>query len=1258
MRKSALFKKLLCVLLSLAVLVALPIPLTASAEAEDYTNLALKKSIAATDSYIPPEGFFDVSQLVDGIWETYPGPSGTLGWCSNPMVMAGKDAPIDIDIDLGAVCWADQMVLKPMQWNNGKAFPEALELLVSLDGKTWTTVAAESGIDASAPGNTEVQPRIYTFEKVFLRYARLHISLRSDVIDATGSYTTAVGEWEIWGAVKTVTANDLRATIREAEEVDASAFALSRMTILQNAVAAAKAVLEDGNATNEAYGQAEEAVRSAIAGLLPRGENVNLVLGLTAECPSSYTPPEGFYHILYLTDGEWMGLEGDNVHLGWHTDPYAQLNEDDTLDLVFSLNTLCAVEQVVLKPMKWSLGETFPRDFEIQVSVDGAFWRTVASEAGADARVPDNGNSAVDSLAVEARTYDFDPVQAKYVRLHITRQGRAQDVTGSWLTALGEIEVYGYEDGEDVIPVALNKSALRMNPGETDWLSLTADQRLPALVVSYRSADEAVATVDADGTVHARAFGETNIYATDENTGNVYTCHVLVDDYRVCNNFQIVAFIPYFWEKDINPTVFDNLKAGGITNVELNYALDAAAITYENNLKAIALAHERGLGVTVSEIDFGGAALLSKTDEQILEFAKRYSHIPGVVGYYMVDEPAAGAPFAHAMALLKGIMPYGVTHINFCGAYADNVRGLHRELAKYGDGLLDYVMYDSYVFTSPACNEELLYSQLNYNMALSRELGVPGANYIQSMSWQPWINRPNADAIRYQVWVDLAYGLKQISYFCWQTPRSNAAETYGPAIIDIDGNPTDLFEPVSQINAAVQALGPTLMKLDAREVYHTGRNFGASFKELPVGFYLQPVDPDQNLTISRMTEEETGREYCMVVNRDYANAATLSFTLSDQVESVSRVSTETGMPVAMTAVDGVYTVELLAGEGVLLQMNEGFVSVVTDGVNTRHLSKAVDTAEALKMEEYQDGDEKAAFLKALENARAVLLNEQATQNQVNKALDTLNKAMAALRPCALEGVNLALNRPVSATSSYNEGTYFHASYLTDGVHTGLNENTHAGWSVDPYDVLGKEDPVDVTVDLGETYLIETVVLKPTIYNDGSSFPQRLILQVSEDGKTWTDVGKLDNFRLIAPLDQVVTVTPTEGRYVRVHIILHSDVIDTTGGSLSQIGELEVYGQEVELTETDPIETEPDESEPVDSDTETEPAGGTDSETAQEPGSGTTAGTAAGTAAETTASSSQGCRSTLGGGLALVVLAAMAAPAVLMASRKRRRTMQG
>ncbi|MBQ9150730.1 MAG: discoidin domain-containing protein, partial [Clostridia bacterium] len=661
------------------------------------------------------------------------------------------------------------------------------------------------------------------------------------------------------------------------------------------------------------------------------------------------------------------------------------------------------------------------------------------------------------------------------------------------------------------------------------------------------------------------------------------------------DQFNIVTFMPYFWAEEVNPEYFDLLKQSGITNVELNFAFDANAITYENNLKAIALAYERGMDVTVSEVDFTNATWPSKTEKEIQDFVKKYSHLPGVTGFYIEDESANSAAYAKAMATIKEIMPYAVTHVNYCGQYADNVRALYKELAKYGDGLLDYVMYDLYCFRNEVCDENSMYTYLEYNRQIGRELNTPTAFYVQSMAWNNCY-RPNGDDIRYQVWAGLAYGIKQYSYFCYHTPRANAAETYGPAIVDLEGKPTDLYAPVSELNWQIRAIGDTLMKLNTETVYHTGTKFGGGYNPLPMGYYLQPVDREQKLTISRMVEKETGHEYGIVVNRDYNSPQTLRFTLAEAVGSISYISTETGEAVPMTPdKDGIYTVELQAGEGVLLKLDEDYEYYLEEITDYYELNKTITAAEALDLTKYKpDGQE--AFQKALAEAKTVAANAEATQAQVNAAYNTLTAAMKELRMKAAEGANLAQGMTATATSSYDEGTYFLTKFLTDGVYLPFDQSLNVGWSVNPFDVLAQDTTVDIIVDLEEAYLINAVILRPTLYNNGESFPKDYTVEVSTDRENWTVVGEGKDVTMATPLDQSYTVDSVEGRYVRIRITRHSDTVDATGGYLSQIGEIEVYGNdapsdsetETETAVTEPVETDPTPDTNTDTDTDTDP----------------------------------------------------------------------
>lgn len=907
---------------------------------------------------------------------------------------------------------------------------------------------------------------------------------------------------------------------------------------------------------------------TAIADDTPTSTNIALNQDISAT--SSYYAPEGFFDEHYLVDGHWDTLANGNVKLGWNNNtPVTIFGENDPIDITISLDSTYCVDRIVIKPMQWSEGDNFPRGYELQVSTDGKNWTTVVTETNKSAHAESN-------TAVVPIEYKIDPVNINYFRFHITKNSICKDANGSYISSLGEIELYGY----DVAPAKeayVNKYALVMNPGETDWLGLTTGKKPVTAGVTYRSTNDAIVTVDADGTVHAVALGKADIIIHESASGKDYTVPVTVEDFDVHDKFQIVAFIPYFYEENINPTTFDNLKQGGITNVELNFALDAAAITYENNLKAIQYCAERGLEITVSEQSFNGGSWPGKTDEQILDFVRRYSHLPGVEAYYIVDEPSVATQFARPIALVKSIDPYAVTHMNFCGAYDGIVTPLQEKLVKEYGVSLDYIMYDAYVFRSPVCAETTLYTQLEYNRAIGQRLGVPTATYIQSMDWNG-CNRPNADAIRYQVFASLAAGVKQISYFCWQTPRANAAETYGPAIIDINGNPTDLFEPVSKINAAVQALGPTLMKLETKALYHTGVNFGAGYNQLPAGFFIIPEDWDQNLAISHMVEDETGRSYAMLVNRDYNKSATVSFTVDQGIKTLTRISPDTGKPETLKPdANGVYTLTLLPGEGALLETDKDFEFVQKEVTNFHFLEKAVEAAETVDLSAYRENGQDA-FKEALAHAKEVLANPDAKQSAVDSALKKLRTAQTALAPVAGEGVNLAVGKKVTASSTYEDGTYFSTAYLTDGVYVDLTINPHQGWSTDPYGALGVDTPVWITVDLGDVYLVNSLMLRPTLYNNGEMSPSDFEIRVSKDNKEWTTVRKEAGLEMTEAKDQVYNFTATEGRYVQIYITRHSSTVDVgTGGALSQIGEIEIFGTEIG---TDPGEETTPGTEPV------------------------------------------------------------------------------
>lgn len=140
-------------------------------------------------------------------------------------------------------------------------------------------------------------------------------------------------------------------------------------------------------------------------------------------------------------------------------------------------------------------------------------------------------------------------------------------------------------------------------------------------------------------------------------------------------------------------------------------------------------------------------------------------------------------------------------------------------------------------------------------------------------------------------------------------------------------------------------------------------------------------------------------------------------------------------------------------------------------------------------------------------------------------------ASAEVTVCDFADVNLALGKPVSATSQQNNS----ARLATDG---NLTTRWESVWGVDPQ---------DLTVNLKDDYVIDRVVLTWE-----AAAAKTYDILVSTDGETWT---KATTCTIKQAGRQEHTFAPIEARYVRIHGT--SRMMTAYGYSLY---ELEVYGQ--------------------------------------------------------------------------------------------------
>ncbi len=636
----------------------------------------------------------------------------------------------------------------------------------------------------------------------------------------------------------------------------------------------------------------------------------NFALGQSITATSDYVNPEGFFNVQFLVDGEWDTYTAAGDKLGWHTNPYESIGETTPVDITLTLDGAYKLNEIILKPQKWSNGQAFPRDYLLQVSMDGIVWTTVAEGKNVDVAAANNSQ-------VKPISYPITETQLKYFRIHITRHSTVVDVnTNAYYSGIGELELMGTydENAPDNSVAELNKTALRMQPGEYDVLKLIR----PTPNAEWSSDNPAVATVDQNGRVEAVAFGETTIRV--KTAKGSAACTVLVDDYSVLDNLMITTFRSPS-KPHLTPETYDLLAAAGFNNIQNEF--NTSVNTIPDNLLMAQYAYERGMYITAS-LGAWADGFTGLSYEAVQERVSTFSHVPGVGGIYILDEPYNANPYATAYKPIKDLMPYADIHLNFLPMLvypnAKTYSAQINDFYQLTGGRLDYLMYDHYPynFTEGYFNEASWYENMDVVRQLGLKTGAKTGTFILSIGMRGGYRKPTGDEIRFEMYSAMAYGYKQLAYFCWETPNE-IDYGFGPAIVDTEGRPTEIYEPVKEVNNEALKLGPTLMQLECVTPYNTGSKCGYD-RSLPEDFFLQPSKGSQ-LIISHMRNPETGEDYAFIVNRERYKEQTVTLTPATYIASMKEISNQTGKPEDVERnADGTYTIILRPGAGRLFKM--------------------------------------------------------------------------------------------------------------------------------------------------------------------------------------------------------------------------------------------------------------------------------------------------------------------------------------------------
>jgi len=245
---------------------------------------------------------------------------------------------------------------------------------------------------------------------------------------------------------------------------------------------------------------------------------------------------------------------------------------------------------------------------------------------------------------------------------------------------------------------------------------------------------------------------------------------------------------------------------------------------------------------------------------------------------------------------------------------------LNKWVDAVGASNLKLLSFDHYPFvgSSGITTDYFLNLELVRNIGLQNNVRI--ACYLQSVGIGSGYRIPSENDLRYNVYTNLAYGVKQIQWFNYFIPL--AGGSFSGAVIGADGNKTSLYPFVQALNGEVKNLGPTLMRLKSQAVYHNGTRASGT-QGLPPDFWWKPNGANDNVIISYFTDPD-GRKYILAVNRSLTDSATYYFNVSPAPATVTEISKSTGTEVATNYNSGVLSESFSPGEGKLYALPVGY----------------------------------------------------------------------------------------------------------------------------------------------------------------------------------------------------------------------------------------------------------------------------------------------------------------------------------------------
>lgn len=280
------------------------------------------------------------------------------------------------------------------------------------------------------------------------------------------------------------------------------------------------------------------------------------------------------------------------------------------------------------------------------------------------------------------------------------------------------------------------------------------------------------------------------------------------------------------------------------------------------------------------------------------ETINRYGDKEGLGAWIFIDEPKyANLPtLGREYKRIRGLDKSKMTIINLACTAGRAFVGSSPNYRSYLDTIQKVFTppvwsYDFYPFFykdgKPDIRYDTFYSSLEDFKSISKATNRPFWTYLQTMEYaaggylHPAITEPR---LRYTAFTSLAYGAQGLLFWTYCQRKSTDAETYGPALVNLDGKRTPGWYAAKRINSEIALYNDIFLDTKVLDLRHAGKERYSRTRRLVGGFgpMTSITTGDDGVIASHLRTK--GVDYLVIVNRSSEKSQKIRIVFSPNMQ--------------------------------------------------------------------------------------------------------------------------------------------------------------------------------------------------------------------------------------------------------------------------------------------------------------------------------------------------------------------------------------